>query len=119
MQRNTYFAEYRKIAYSLGLEVLSESHNEYELDRCLEAGCEIIGINNRDLKTFEVSLDTVKRLSAYIPEGHIKVSESGIRNNEDMRRVYEYGADAVLIGETLMRSSGIAESMKELLQGCR
>ena len=107
--------EYRKIARSLDLEVLAESHNEEELDNVLEAGCEIIGINNRNLKTFEVTLETTVRLAQRVPKGYTLVSESGIRDNGDIRLLRSCGADAVLIGETLMRSGDIAGSMRELI----
>ena len=110
-------SEYRKTAESLGMDVLAESHNEYELESVLNAGCTVIGVNNRDLKTFNVSLDTMKRLSAYMPKECVRVSESGIKDNADMKTIRSYGADAVLIGETLMRSGSIADSMKELLEG--
>lgn len=112
-------SEYRKIAESLDLDVLAESHDEYELDSVLNAGCSIVGVNNRNLKTFEVSLDTTKKLLDTIPKDYVRVSESGIKNNEDMRIIRSYGADAVLIGETLMRSGldGIADCMKSLKEG--
>lgn len=110
-------SEYRKTAESLGMDVLAESHNEYELESVLNAGCTVIGVNNRDLKTFNVSLDTMKRLSAYMPKECVRVSESGIKDNADMKTIRSYGADAVLIGETLMRSGSIADSMKDLLEG--
>lgn len=112
-------SEYRKTAESLGLDVLAEAHDEYELDSILKAGCTVIGVNNRNLKTFELSLETTKRLLGTIPQDYARVSESGIKNNEDMRIIRSYGADAVLIGETLMRSglNGIADCMKTLKEG--
>ena len=105
---------YRKLAESLGLSVLAETHNEEELKSVLNAGCEIIGINNRNLKTFEVSLETTKRLAGLIPNEKIIVSESGIVTNEDMKQLRGYKADAVLIGETLMRSDSITDSLTAL-----
>lgn len=107
--------EYRKIAEALDLDVLAESHNEEELDSVLEAGCEIIGINNRNLKTFEVTLETTVRLAEKVPKGYTIVSESGIRDNADIKLLRSCGAEAVLIGETLMRSGDIAKSMRELI----
>lgn len=109
--------EFKDIADSLGLDVLAETHNEEELERVLSLDFEIIGINNRDLKTFDVTLETTARLAEKIPKGKIIVSESGIRNNEDMKSVRRYGADAVLIGETLMRSGSIEKSLAELRAG--
>lgn len=106
--------EYRKIAASLGLYVLTEVHDEMELQSVLEADCDIIGINNRNLKTFDVTLETTKRLAEKVPKGKILVSESGIAGNADMRFVKENGANAVLIGETLMRSGNIAGTLAEL-----
>ena len=108
---------YRKLAESLGLFVLAETHNEEELKSVLAAGCEIIGINNRNLKTFEVSLETTKHLAGLVPDGKIIVSESGIATNEDMKQLRSYKADAVLIGETLMRSDSITDSLNALRAG--
>lgn len=106
--------KFKELADSLGLDCLCEIHNEEELKNLLPARPEIIGINNRNLKTFEVSLETTGRLSTLIPEECVKVSESGIRNNEDMKLLRSYGADAVLIGETLMRSPNVADTIREL-----
>lgn len=106
--------EYKNIAASLDLDVLAEVHNEKELDDVLSADCEIVGINNRNLKTFEVSLDVTEKLIRNVPSGKIKVSESGIKTNEDMKRLCSLGADAVLIGETLMRSGSVEKTVKEL-----
>lgn len=105
---------FMSIAKSLGLHCLTEVHNEGELRSAVRAGAEIIGINNRDLKTFRVSLDTTKALAEKLPEKVVKVSESGIRGREDMETVKQYGADAVLIGETLMRSSDMAKELRRL-----
>lgn len=106
--------EYRIIAESLGMDVLAESHDEKELEAVIAAGCTIFGINNRNLKTFEVSLENTKRLAKLVPYGGILVSESGIKTAEDMKFLADLGADAVLIGETLMRSGSVESSMKEL-----
>lgn len=106
--------EYRIIAESLGMDVLAESHDEKELEAVIAAGCTIFGINNRNLKTFEVSLENTKRLAKLVPNGGILVSESGIKTAEDMKFLADLGADAVLIGETLMRSGNVESSMKEL-----
>ena len=106
--------KFKELASSLGLDCLCEIHNEEELENLLPAEPEIIGINNRNLKTFEVSLDTTGSLAAKLPEGCIVVSESGIRDNADMKVLRSYGADAVLIGETLMRTGDVAGTVAEL-----
>lgn len=102
------------IAHSLGLDILTETHDESELERVLALDFDIIGINNRNLKTFEVTLETTAKLAGMIPEGKVIVSESGIRDNADMKAVRGYGADAVLIGETLMRSGNIGATLTAL-----
>lgn len=99
----------------LGLEVLCEVHNEAEMERAIKLDADIIGINNRDLKTFEVNLKTTERLaSMVINPGTILISESGIKTGEDAARVRNAGADAILVGETLMRSKQLSETFKEL-----
>ena len=106
--------KYVKTAHSLGLACLMEAHNGEELEKVLDAGGEIIGINNRDLKTFNVDLSATARLAKCVPEGKVIVSESGIKTHGDIAAVKSYGADAVLIGETLMRSGNVAETMRQL-----
>lgn len=106
--------EYREIAKSLKMDVLAESHNETELTSVIDAGCTIFGINNRNLKDFSVTLETTKRLAGLVPEGGVLVSESGISTAEDMKFLADCGANAVLIGETLMRSVSVEASVKEL-----
>lgn len=101
-------------ARSLGLDILAETHDESELERVLALDFDIIGINNRNLKTFEVTLETTAKLAGMIPEGKVIVSESGIKDNADMKTVRSYGADAVLIGETLMRSGNIGATLAAL-----
>ena len=101
-------------AHSLGLDILAETHDESELERVLALDFDIIGINNRNLKTFEVTLETTARLAGMIPEGKGIVSESGIRDLTDMKTVRNCGADAVLIGETLMRSGNIGATLTAL-----
>lgn len=102
-------------AHSLGLSALIEAHTGEEVKRALDCGGRIIGVNNRDLKTFEVDITTSLRLRSLVPKDFIYVSESGIRNAEDIKALYENGADAVLIGETLMR----APDKKAALDGLR
>ena len=97
-----------------GMQCLVEVHDEEELERALESDAKIIGINNRNLKTFEVDLTTTGRLINRIPKDRIVVSESGIKTADDMRYLQGAGADAVLIGETFMRASSVPDIIKEL-----
>ena len=103
-----------KLAASLSLQSLVEVHNESELQKALNIGAEIIGINNRNLKTFDVDLNTTSKLAPLIPYEAVLVSESGMKDENDMKNVKEQGAEAVLIGETFMRSDNIKETMKQL-----
>lgn len=98
------------LAYSLGLDVLCEVHDEEEMKRMIALGVKIIGINNRNLKTFEVTLDTTKRLCTMAPAGTVLVSESGVSTDKDIEVLKASGADALLIGTALMES----ENPKEL-----
>lgn len=109
--------EYSELAHSLGLECLVEVHNEDEYEKTLSFTLDMLGINNRNLYTFDVDLQTTGRLAKIIGEHSVLVSESGIKDNHDMKTVRKLGADAVLIGETLMRSGNIAETMKSLREG--
>ncbi|WP_295215327.1 indole-3-glycerol phosphate synthase TrpC [Ruminococcus sp.] len=110
-------AELYHLAYDLGLEVLVEVHSREELEGIAFLQPEILGVNNRNLKTFAVSLDTVSQLKPFAPADAVFVSESGIRHNADMKQVRALGADAVLIGETLMRSGNIPRTLAELREG--
>lgn len=96
---------YLQIARSLGLSALVEAHTEEEVRMAVSSGADIIGVNNRDLKTFEVDLEASARLRCLVPPDVLFVSESGIRTAEDVARLREIGTNGVLIGETLMRSS--------------
>lgn len=87
-----------------GMEALVEVHDEAEIERALAAGAEVIGINNRDLRTFTVDLAVTARLRPLIPAGKIVVSESGIHGPEDVRRLADLGVDAMLVGESLVRA---------------
>ena len=91
-----------ELAEELGLDVLLEVHDAGEMERALRVGRAIIGINNRDLRTFQVSLRTTERLSGLVPAGRLVVSESGIRTREDVTRLAAAGVDAVLVGESLL-----------------
>ncbi|MZQ98724.1 MAG: indole-3-glycerol phosphate synthase TrpC [Acidaminobacter sp.] len=102
------------LAASLGLDALVEVHDEAEMTRAIDCGAELIGINNRDLKTFNVELSTTQRLLPMVPKDRLCISESGIRDAKDMEAVRSWGADAVLIGETLMRSKDVEGTLKGL-----
>jgi len=106
--------EFKKLADSLGLSYLMEAHNEEELDRVLRAGASLVGINNRDLKTFRVDLNTTARLAKRVPSDCVLVSESGVVSASDMKAAQQAGAHAVLIGETLMRSKDPTQTLREL-----
>ena len=97
--------EFISIADSLGLSSLVEAHNENEVKMALNCGARVIGVNNRDLKTFEVDTGNSIRLRKLVPDDVIFVSESGIRTAQDVELLCSNGVDAVLIGETLMRES--------------
>ena len=99
----------------LGMGCLVEVHDEDELGIAQEAGAGIIGINNRDLSTFDVDLGVTKRLRSLIPPDNIVVSESGIKGRGDMERLKEWGVDAVLVGEFLVSADDIPAKMKELM----
>ena len=108
--------EYRQLAESLGLDALVEAHDEREVERALEAGAKIVGVNNRDLRTFRVDMNNSIRLRNLAPEEVVFVSESGIRTSADINLLYDNRVDAVLIGETLMRSPD-KKAMLETLNG--
>ena len=110
--------QFLKMAHSLGLSALVEAHDEEEVARALRAGARIIGVNNRNLKDFTVDVKNSVRLRALIPPEVLYVSESGIRGAEDVAVLYKNGTDAVLIGETLMRSSDKAAMLQELKRDC-
>ena len=108
---------YRELAESLGMQALVEAHDEAEVGRALASGARIIGVNNRDLRTFTVDMGNSIKLRNLAPDDLVFVSESGIRTNDDIRRLYENRVDAVLIGETLMRSPDKAAMLTELNGG--
>ncbi len=109
--------DYRKLAEELGMDALVEAHDEREVEKALHTGAEIIGVNNRDLKTFTVDMNNSIRLRNLAPKSAIFVSESGIRSSKEISLLYENRVDAVLIGETLMRSSNKEEMLRELNGG--
>jgi indole-3-glycerol phosphate synthase len=105
-----------RIARSHSLDVLCEAHDEPELQRAIDAGCDMIGINSRNLRTFEVNLETAFRLVDQIPSTCVRVAESGILSGGDLARLRCAGYDAFLIGESLMRALRPGEALEELLQ---
>ena len=109
--------ELMQIAHRLGLDCLVEVHDDVELKRAVKAGAEIIGINNRNLQTLKVDLNNCLKLIPKVPKGIVIVAESGLKTHEDIQRVKNAGAHAVLIGETFMRSPDIASKMKEIMLG--
>lgn len=102
------------IAAEIGLHVLVEVHNETEIDRALLAGANLLGINNRDLKTFEVTLQTTERLSKLIPSSCVRVAESGIKSRQDVERMAACGVNAVLVGSHLLRQADPGLALMEL-----
>jgi len=99
----------------LGLGTLVEAHTEHERDRALEVGADVIGINNRDLKTFAVDLSTTLRLAEGLSDETLCVSESGIKTKDDVMRLSKAGVDAVLVGTALMAAKDIGAKVRELL----
>ena len=102
-------------AKSFQLDVLVEVHDLAEMDRALELGADLIGVNNRNLKTFEIDLATTERLAEEVPGEVLLVSESGIKSPADARRLLAAGANAVLIGEALMRAADPAREIEAYL----
>jgi len=105
----------RRRAGELQLDVLCEVHDGEELKRALDAGCETIGVNNRDLHTFRVNLNTSLHLAEAMPPGVVTVAESGIESGDDISRLRQAGFDAFLVGESLMRAPRPGEALRELL----
>jgi indole-3-glycerol phosphate synthase len=105
-------------ARAWGLDVLAELHGEAEFAKLKGMPDAMVGINNRDLKTFDVSLETTRRLAALAPQGSVIVSESGIKSRRDFETVRGYGADAVLVGEGLMTQSDPGDALRGLLTSC-
>jgi indole-3-glycerol phosphate synthase len=106
---------FRELAREFGMAALVEVHDRAELAIAVESGAEIIGVNNRDLRTFQVSLDTSIDLAPEIPQGVIKVSESGIFNSTDVHRLMDAGYDAFLVGEHLVKSGDPTRAIQDLV----
>ncbi|OBX20838.1 indole-3-glycerol phosphate synthase [Erythrobacter sp. QSSC1-22B] len=110
-------ADIESAAIELGMDVLIEVHDEAELERALKLRSRLVGINNRDLRTFEIDLATTERLAGFVPEGYLLVCESGIFTYRDCQRMAQRGVRSFLVGEALMRQSDIEHATRELLTG--
>ena len=109
------FSVLHEHARQLGLDAVCEVHDQEELRRALDLGAEIIGVNNRDLRTLEVDLNTAVRLASKIPERTLKIAESGVSCGEDIRKLRSAGYEALLIGECLMRADAPGEELRRLM----
>lgn len=105
---------FQQIAKKIGLQCLVEVHDQLELERALDIGADIIGINNRNLNTFQTNLQTTQNLMPFIPKEQVVISESGIHTREDMELLESLGVDGVLIGESLMKAKSIDQKLIEL-----
>jgi indole-3-glycerol phosphate synthase len=103
------------LADDLGLDVLVEVHDEPELEIALQCGATLIGVNQRDLVTFEVDHERAARMASAIPDGIVKVAESGVRDRDDAKRLDAAGYDAILVGETLVTAGDPSKAIRELL----
>ncbi|PVA11780.1 indole-3-glycerol phosphate synthase TrpC [Pelagivirga sediminicola] len=108
-------AALEKAAAEWGMDAIIEVHNQDELTRAEALKSRLIGINNRDLNTFETTLDTSRTLARYVPEGRIIICESGLETREDLADIARYGARCFLIGETLMRADDVASATRMIL----
>ncbi len=108
-------SELLRLSQGFWMQCLVEVHDERELDIALEAGAEIVGINNRDLRTFVTDLETTERVAPLVPTDRIVVSESGISSRADIDRVRAAGAHAVLVGESLVTAPDVAAKLRELV----
>ena len=109
--------EWHHLAVEIGLDVLVEVHDESELDVAIEAGATLVGVNQRDLVTFEVDHDRAARMASAIPAEVVKVAESGVRGGDDARRLADVGYDAILVGESLVTAADPAAALTALRAG--
>lgn len=107
--------EFHAVAKDINLDVLLEVHDEAEMEKALQTNCKLIGVNNRNLRTFTIDLNTTGRLARMMPSDRLLVSESGISNREDINRLAADGAKAYLIGEAIIREADIGLKLRELL----
>ena len=110
------FPKFLSLARDLGLEALVECHSRPEIERAVEAGAKLVGINNRDLRTLRVDLGVTKELAKYVPKDRIPISESGIEGPEDIRYLLGAGARAVLVGTVLMGAPNPRQKLAELVR---
>jgi len=111
--------EFSELAKQLNLEVLLEVHNEDELNKSILPSIDMIGVNNRNLKTFKVSLETSKSLSHLIPDNFVKISESGISSTNTVKTLQGYGYKGFLIGESFMKTSQVEQSARAFIEGLK
>jgi len=105
---------FRELAAQYGMAALVEVHDDYELNAALDSGADIVGVNNRNLHTFEVTIDTSLRLAGKMPAAVVKVAESGIHSRADVQRLQAVGFHAFLVGEHLMKSADPAAALRKL-----
>jgi indole-3-glycerol phosphate synthase len=117
MLSDTQMKDLMDVAHALGLDCLVEVHSEEEIERAVKCQAQIIGVNNRDLRSLKVDIDNCLRMIPRIPRDKVIVAESGLRTHDDIKRVSEVGAHAVLIGETFMRANDIGAKIKEVMYG--
>lgn len=113
---NAEIEQFSRLAKQLQLDVLLEIHNEEELQKSIMPSLDMLGVNNRNLKTFEVSLDTSKTLSRLIPDDFVKISESGISNVSAIKELQPYGYQGFLIGENFMKTNNAGQSAEQFIQ---
>lgn len=111
---NDELSRFHDLAIHIGLDVLVETHDDHELERALSVGATIVGVNQRDLVTFQVDHARAERMASLIPPTVVRVAESGVRNSNDARRLRDAGYDAVLVGESIVTASDPAAAVREL-----